>query len=248
MTYLKGRRIIVPNINLKKFYRICAFRNISFKSVDLNEITFKKYLTFKNQLFGGYIKAESYSIFVEKLRKSILLKLISKEELTQLVNKPLNPTSIHVLFKKSNKQISNSSVKALLSLLMKVYLLDHVKIIKFLSFDEEERQDRSLIYYYLSRRRDFISVKRLKDKFWDHPRKHRINDYLLGLWLENKIDIGGLDVPRKTCNDFGFTDIPPDQVDKFKSVETYRVRETGELKARVLLSDNNKLYPLNKGD
>lgn len=156
---MKNKKLIVPNINLKKFYRICAFQKTSFETVDLKEKSFRSYLKFRDHLFGGYIKAESYSIFIDEIRKAILSKIISKDNLIQLVNKPLNPITIKTFFKEKNREISNSSAKALLSLLIKVYLLDQVNVIKNISVDGEIDQDKELIYYYLLRRRDFISIK-----------------------------------------------------------------------------------------
>ena len=66
------------------------------------------------------------------------------------------------------------------------------------------------------------------------------------MWIDDKVDINGVDIPRKICHDQDYKSLPPDEVKKYKSIETYRVRETGELRARVALSDNYKLYP--KGD
>lgn len=71
---------------------------------------------------------------------------------------------------------------------------------------------------------------------------------MLDLWIEGKIDINGLDVPKEICRDYNFKNISPELVENFSSVETFRVRETGELKARIILQDDYKLYPLDKGD
>ena len=245
---MKNNKFIIPNVNLTKFYRICAFRDASPKSINLKEKTFRRYLKLRNYLFGGQIKAESYSIFIDELRKSILSKIISKEELVQFVNKPLNPTTIKTFFEEKEQEISNSSIKALLSLLIKVYLLDQINVIKNINVDNEIEQDKEIIYYYLLRRRNFISVKELKNKFRNYPRKHKINDYLIELWIEEKIDIIGLDIPKKICKNHDFKNLPLEQIKDFKSVERFRVRETGELRARIMLQDNYKLYPLNKGD
>jgi len=75
---LKNKKLIVPNINLKKFYRICAFQKTSLETVDLKEKSFRKYIKFRAHLFGGYIKAESYSIFIDEIRKAILILVKSK--------------------------------------------------------------------------------------------------------------------------------------------------------------------------
>ena len=245
---MKNNKVIIPNVNLKKFYRICAFRDTSPKSINLKEKTFRSYLKLRNYLFGGHIKAESYSIFIDELRKSILSKIISKEELAQFVNKPLNFTTIRIFFEKKEQEISNASIKALLSLLIKVYLLDQINIIKNINIDNEIEQDKEIIYYYLSRRRNFVSVKELKNKFRNYPRKHRITDYLIELWVEEKIDIIGLDIPKKICETHDFKNLPIAQVKDFKSIEKFRDRGTGELKARIILQENYKLYSLNKGD
>ena len=77
---MKNKRIIIPNINLKKFYKISAFQDVSHNSINLKEKSFNRYLKFRNHLFNGIVKAESYSIFIDKLRKSILSKIISKED------------------------------------------------------------------------------------------------------------------------------------------------------------------------
>ena len=245
---MKNKKFIIPNINLKKFYRICAFQKTSHETVDLKEKSFRRYLKFREYLFGGYIKAESYSIFIDEIRKAILSKIISEDSLNQLANKPLNPITIKNLFIEKNREISNSSAKALLSLLIRVYLLDQVNIIKNISVDGENDQDKELIYYYLLRRRNFISVKELKNKFSDYPRKHKINNYLLELWIDGKVDIGGLDIPKEICKDYNFENISPEQVKDYESIELFRIRETGELKARILIQDDFKLYPLDKGD
>lgn len=245
---MKNKKIVIPNVNLKKFYRVCAFKEVSHKSLNLKEKYFRSYLKLRNYLFGGFIKAESYSIFIDELRKSILLKIISKESLNQLVNKPLNPTTIKKFFEEKEREISNSSAKALLSLLIKVYLIDHINVIKTISVDKEIDQDKAIIYYYLLKRRDFISVKELKDKFSDYPRKHKINNYLLELWIEGRIDIGSLDVPKEICSNYNFKDLNPELVKDYESIEMYRIRETGELKAGIIIQDNYKLYPLDKRD
>ena len=233
-------------MNLKKFYKLCAFQNVSSKDIKLNQKTIAAYLKFRDYLFGGSIKAESYSIFIDELRKRILSKIISKEELSRLDNKPLSPMIIKKSFEEKKQQISFSSVKNLLSLLMKVYLLDQITTMKNISITDEETQDKELIYYYLLRNKDFISVKKVKEKFRDYQRRHRINDYLVELWIDNKIDIKGLDIPKKLCRDNDYKNLPLDKAKVYKSIETFRVRETGELRARISLSDNYKLYP--KGD
>ncbi|MFX1481273.1 MAG: hypothetical protein ACFFCI_24600, partial [Promethearchaeota archaeon] len=101
-------------------------------------------------------------------------------------------------------------------------------------------------YYYLLRSKDFMSVKKVKKSFRNSQRAHRINNYLIELWVDGKIDIKGIDIPREFCNEYEYTNLPPDKVKGYKSIETYRVRETGELRASIALSDNYKLFP--KGD
>jgi len=245
---LNNKRVIIPNIDLKKFYRICAFQNITPESIGIKEKSFARYIRLREKFFGGTIKAEAYSIFIDKLRETILLKLISKEDLEKLNNKPLNPITIKKIIKENRQEISNTSAKALLSLLIKVNLLDQVNIIKIVNLNKESERDKELIYYYLLRRRDFISVKKLKEKFWDYPRKHKINDYLLELWVEDKINIKGLDVPKEICVDYNFNNLAPENFKEYESIETFRIRETGELRARILVNDDYKLYPLDWRD
>jgi len=225
---------------------LCAFQNVSSKDIRLNEKTIKSYLKFRDFLFGGPIKAESYAIFFDKLRKRILLKVISKEDLSQLDNKPLTPMVIKKSLESNKHQVSLSSVKNLLSLLMKVYLIDQIPIIKTITIAEEDTQDKELIYNYLLRSKEFINIKKVKKNFKDSQRAHLINDYLIELWIDDKVDIKGVDIPKKLCYDHDYKSLPPDEVKEYKSIETYRVRETGELRARIALSDNYKLYP--KGD
>ena len=239
-------KLIIPNVNLKKFYKLCAFQNISSKNVRLSEKTVKSYLKFRDFLFGGHIKAESHAIFIDKLRKHILSKIISKDNLSQLDNKPLTPMIIKKVLESKKHQISLSSVKNLLTLLMKVYLIDQIPIIKIITMAEEDTQDKELIYNYLLRSKDFMNVEKVKKNFKDSPRAHRINDYLIELWIDDKVDINGIDIPKKLCHEHDYKSLPPDEVKEYKSIETYRVRETGELRARIALFDNYKLYP--KGD
>lgn len=239
-------KFIIPNVDLKKFYKLCAFQNVSPKDVKLNEKTFKSYLKFRDFLFEGPIKAESHAIFIDKLRKRILSKVISKEDLFQLNNKPLIPMIIKKALESRKHQISLSSVKNLLSLLMKVYLIDQIPIIKTITMTDEDTQDKELIYNYLLRSKDFMNVKKVKKNFRDSQRAHRINDYLIELWIDDKVDINEIDIPKKLCHDYDYKSLPPDEVKGYKSIETYRVRETGELRARIALYDNYKLYP--KGD
>ena len=236
-------KVVIPNVNLKKFYRLCAFQKISSKDLKLNETTFRSYLKFRDYLFGGPLKAESYTIFLDKLRKRLLSKVISKEDLSHLTDKPLNPMIFKEVFEKKKREISVSSAKALLSLLMKVYLLDEIPIIKSISITDEATQDKELIYYYLLRNKDLNSVKKVKQEFRDHQRLHRINDYLIELWIDDKIEIKGLDIPKSLCRDSDYKNLPLDEVKEYKSKETFRIRETGELRTRVSLSDSYKLYP-----
>ena len=225
---------------------MCAFQNVSAKDVRLNEKTVKSYLKFRDFLFGGHIKAESNAIFLDRLRKRILSKIISKEDLSQLNNKPLTPMVIKKLLESKKHQVSLSSIKNLLSLLMKVYLIDQIPIIKTITMADEDAQDKELIYNYLLRSKDFMNVKNVKKKFKDSQRAHLINDYLIELWIDDKIDINGVDIPKEFCQEHDYKSLPPDEVKKYKSIENYRVRETGELRARIALFDNYKLYP--KGD
>jgi len=225
---------------------LCAFQNVSAKDVRLNEKTVKSYLKFRDFLFGGHIKAESNAIFLDRLRKRILSKIISKEDLSQLNNKPLTPMVIKKLLESKKHQVSLSSIKNLLSLLMKVYLIDQIPIIKTITMADEDAQDKELIYNYLLRSKDFMNVKNVKKKFKDSQRAHLINDYLIELWIDDKIDINGVDIPKEFCQEHDYKSLPPDEVKKYKSIENYRVRETGELRARIALFDNYKLYP--KGD
>ncbi len=239
-------KFVIPNVDLKKFYKLCAFQNILAKDVRLNEKTIKSYKKFRDYLFGGSIKAESYAIFIEKLRKRILSKIISEEDLSQLDNRPFTPLIIKNLLERKKHQISLSSVKNLLSLLMKVHLLDQIPIIKIINITDEEAQDKELIYHYLLRSKDFLSVKKVKKYFRESQRAHRINDYLIELWIDDKIDIKGIDIPKGFCSNCDYKDLSPEEVKEYKSVETFRVRETGKLRARIALFDNYKLYP--KGD
>ncbi|KKN38936.1 hypothetical protein LCGC14_0748390 [marine sediment metagenome] len=242
------RRIVIPTINLAKFYRVCAYQKITPSSIGLTEKSFKRYINLKDYLFGKLVKAESFNIFIEVLRNSILSKIISKSELLQLANRPLNPSTIKRYFENKGNNISNSSTKALLSLMLKIHLIDQLVIIKSIRTEEGAEHDKELIRYYILRRRSFISVKELKNKFSDFPRKHKINDYLLELWVDQFLDIGGLDVPRLLCNNYNFKNLDPEQMKEYKSIEKIRVRETGELKVRVVIEDSYKLYPLDKRD
>ncbi|MEJ2279876.1 MAG: hypothetical protein P8Y70_19340 [Candidatus Lokiarchaeota archaeon] len=214
--------------------------------VRLNEKTFKSYLKFREFLFGGFVKAESYAIFIDKIREKIFSEILSKENLSHLDNKPLNPIILKELLERNNRQISLTSTKNLLTLLMKVSLIDQIPIIKIITISNEDAQNKQLIYNYLLRSKNTLNVKKVKKNFKDSPQVHRINDYLIELWIENKIDISGIDIPREILNDKSYKDLPPKQIKEYKSIETYRIRETGELKARITLSDNYKLFP--KGD
>ncbi len=239
-------KFIIPIVDLKKFYKLCAFQNVLSKDIKLNEKTVKSYLKFRDFLFGGLVKAESYAFFIDKLRNCILLKVISKEDLSQLDNKPLNPMMIMKLFENKKHIISLSSAKNLLSLLLKVSLIDQIPIIKIITMVEENAQDKELIYNYLLRNKEFVNIKKVKKNFKDSPRAHLINDYLIELWIDDKVEIKGVDIPKEFCQDRNYKNLPPDEVNGYKSIETYRVRETGELRARITLYDNYKLYP--KGD
>lgn len=238
------KKIIIPSINIERFYRICAFRDTSAKSIGLKEKSLKQYTKFRDYIFGDIIKAQSYSIFIDKLRDAFLSKIISHQELMELNTKPFNPMTIKQFFDNNNIQISNTSAKNLLSLLTKVHLVDQINIIKNVAIKEESEQDKQLLYYFLLRNNNFISIRTLKKKFKDHARKHKINDYILELWRDGKLDISKVDVPREICIKYGIKDIPPEHVKDFTSIETYRVRESGVLKARIMLQDNYKLFPL----
>ncbi len=242
------RKIVIPSINLQKFYKVCAFQKVSPSSIGLAENSFKSYIKLRVYLFGKLVKAESFNIFIEVLRNSILSKIITKSELIQLTNRPLNSSTIKMYFESRGDYISNSSAKALLSLMLKVYLIDQLNIIKYVKTEEEGERDKELILYYILRRRTFISVRELKNKFSNYPRRHKINDYLLELWVDEYLVIGGLDVPRLLCKNYNFKNLNPEQVKEYKSIEMIRIRETGELKARVVIEDNYKLYPLDKRD
>ena len=117
---MSNKRIIIPNISIEKFYRISAFRDTSAKSIGLKERSFKQYTKFRDSLFEGVIKAQSYSIFMDKLRDAILSKIISYKELNRLDTMPFNPMTIRQFFEDKKIQISNTSAKSLLTLLKKV--------------------------------------------------------------------------------------------------------------------------------
>jgi len=156
-------KIIILNVNIKKFYRICAFRDISTESIGLKQNSLKQYKNFRDYLFGGIIKAQSFSIFIDELKNAILSKIISYEELTQLGKKPFNPMTIKRFFEGKRIQISKSFAKSFLSLLFKIHLIDQLNIIKLVDIHEEIEQDKELLYYYLLRSKDFVSIKTLKD-------------------------------------------------------------------------------------
>ncbi|MFW9867031.1 MAG: hypothetical protein ACFFEN_13125 [Candidatus Thorarchaeota archaeon] len=237
-------KFVIPNVDLKKFYKICAFQKVSAKDVRLNEKTVKTYKKFRDFLFGGTIKAESNTIFMDNLRESILSKIISRDDLSKLDNKPLTPMILKNSLESKKHQISFTSVKNLLSLLMKAYLIDQIPIMKTIIMEDEEAQDKALIYHYLLRSKDFLSVKKVKKSFRNSPRAHRINNYLIELWVDSKVDIKGIDIPRELCNEYEYTNLPPNKVKGYKSIETYRIRETGELRASIAISDNYKLFPI----
>lgn len=236
-------KFIIPNVDLKKFYKLCAFQNLSSKDIKLSQKTIKSYLKFRDFLFGGLIKAESHTIFIDKLRNSILSKIISKEDLSQLDNKPLHPMIIKKSLEHKKHQISLASTKNLLSLLLKAYLIDNISIIKTINITTESTQDKDLIYNYLLRSKDIMNVKKVKKKFKDSPRAHLINDYLIELWIEDIVEIDGIDIPKSLIHKDNYKNIPPSEVKGYKSIETYRVRETGELRAKISLFDKYKLYP-----
>jgi hypothetical protein len=244
--YLTAKKIVVPQLSLKKFYKICAFRNTTPESINLSEKTFNYYIKFRNQLFGNHIKAETFDIFIDILRKKILSEIISNEELAHLENKPLNPNILKRTIESLGKEISNTSSKRLLSLLIKINLLDQVNVIKNLSYKNHFERDKELLYYYILRRKDFLKVKALKEKFKDHPRKHKINEYLLDLWMEEKIKLDKLDVPIIVAKENGIENIQINKVKDLNSIELYRIRESGELRARIVIQDDYKIYPINQ--
>ncbi len=241
---MPSERLSIPCVNLQKFYRVSAFRDTSARSIAVKPASFKQYINFRDFLFNGVIKAQSLPIFIEKVRNAIFAKIVSSDELALLENKPFNPMTIRGFFDGKDIEISNSSAKNLLTLLNKIHLIDQVNVIKKLDSNSEIEEDKNLIYNFLLRSKNLISLKKLKSKFGDHVRKHKINDYLIELWAEGKLDIDRCDVPREICRKYGIKDLPPEEVGSFNSIETYRIRESGVLKARVILRENYKLFPI----
>lgn len=238
-------KIVVPYVNLKKLFKLTAFPNASSEDVNLSQSTFASYIRFRDRLFDGNIEAKSFPIFFTKLREAIFSRIISEKTVKKIINKPINPSTIKNQIKKEGRKISDASSKAFLSLLRKLHILDQVNIIKKVKGETDSERDKEHIIYYLLRRKTFLTVKEVKKKFETLPRKHRINEYLLDLWLHEKVDIDGIDVPREICREYGYDEMPPSEVKDFEAIETFRKRETGELKARVILQDHFKLYPLN---
>ncbi len=138
---MEEKKIIIPSLDLKKFYKICAFKDATNMQVDLSEKAFKTYASFKNRIFENQVKAETYAIFIDLLRETILSKIISKQDLTNFDNKPINPTTVKNILKLQGKELSNASSKSLLSLLIKLNILDQVNITKNLS--EKTETERS---------------------------------------------------------------------------------------------------------
>ncbi len=241
MINLQNERIVIPYLDLKKLYRLSKVPHTTYQDLNISKKTFMKYIRFRDIIFGGIIKAESFTDFISRLREEIKTKFLSNKDLQNLKNNIYNPKIIKDLIEKKGRKISYSSSKALLSLLKKIYLIDRISVINFINNDTEDERNKNIILNYIMRITRHLSVKEIKIKFWNHPRKNKINDYLLELWLEKKIDIIGLDLTRDICQQYGFNEIPPDYLDQFESLERYRIRETGELKAKVIMKNNYRI-------
>ncbi|MHA1756243.1 MAG: hypothetical protein ACTSVV_05695 [Promethearchaeota archaeon] len=209
----------------------------------MSEKTKKSYLKFRDFLFGGVVKAESYTIFIDLLKEKIISKIIPEQLILQLNNKPINPTIFYEILKKHDYDISLTSSKNLQSLLLKLSFLDQFTILKTVVSKNESDQAKELIHNYILRSKNIISVKQIKNKFKDLHDAYRINDYLIELWLDDRITINGIDIPREHLVDKNYKDLSPEFVKKYKSIETYRVRQTGKLRAKIMLNDNYKVFP-----
>lgn len=237
-------QLTIPVINIEKFFKVCAFRNTTPKDIGVKKTKFNQYLKFKVFLFGDFIKAESIAIFYDVLTNAIFSKIISERNLDRCKDLPFNYDIFTEFMNKIHKKISRTSCKNLLTLLQKLNLIEKIPVIKKIAGKSENERDINQILYAIWKSTNTLTVKSLNSKFKNHPRFHKINDYILDLWVKNKINIKKIDVPREICQKYGIKDIPSDLVKKYKSVEIYRKRETGESKARLILKNSFKIYPL----
>ena len=228
-------RIIVPLINLRKFYLVSTSKDASKirARIDISDRTLRIYIKFRDFLFNGPVDVSDFDDFIVLLREKIFEKVIPKHLLEELSNNkiPFNCLTLKNILKKNGKEISVSSAKALLSLLKKLNIVFPMVIFHLISTNVE------LVYSFILQR-GITTVNEIKSYFSDAP---WVIDALLDLWSQEKIDIENLDVPKEIYKKYGRYDIPPEEVRGLKSINIYFDRRTGKKKAEIILSPKSKV-------
>jgi len=232
------QRIVVPYLDLYRFFKILTMKDPSKakEKLGLKEKTIKAYMNFGNLLFGEEQRdiPPSFEEFLDVIRENLFQKLPLHEVLSEMESKahPLNSTILLELLRKRGIAISMSSCKALLSLLKKLGVVSSIPKTVYSKAPED-----LVLSYILSKGE--VKFSDIKKKF---PIRD-IDDIIVKLWAEGKIEIPGLNVPRELVKKFG-RHIPADQIEEpppSKFLNQYVDRESGKKFLEIVIAPEDKV-------
>ncbi len=229
------KRLVIPKVNLKKFYQICVKKDpydLAGK-LKLSKRTLESYVKFRDLLFNGRVSALGFEEFLEKMKHS-LVELIGGEQLLKSLSNDrtyLNSATLKNKLKESGFKISMSSAENLISLLVNLGAVYPVRVFYYTPSLSEQ------VLGFIADK-GAVKVIDIKKKFEGNP---RIYDALLELWSKNLVEIPSLDVSREIYLEYGRTGIPAELAAPFKSVNFYVDRRTGKKVAEIILDDKAKV-------
>jgi len=214
---------------------VCTATNIDAitKRLGISERTLRKYLKFRDFLFGGTINVSNYEEFLEILRDKIFEKIIPWEALKESLNEnaPANFLTIKRIIEKNGNEISFSSAKALFSLLKQAGIISIVPMLRLVSSNVD------LVHHFILTK-GVVSVGEIMEKF---ARKTWVIQAIFELFRSGRVIIKGLDVPKEVVEKYEWYNIPVEVVQGCKSINIYVDRSTGEKRAEIVLDPRWKV-------
>jgi len=232
------KRIVIPYVNLYRFFKVLTMKNATKikEKLGIKEKTLKSYVNFGNLIFEEEKQniPPSYEEFLALLKEKLFQKLPLHKVLNEMENKsqPLNSIVLQELLKKHGIKISTSSCKALLSLLKKLGVICSIPKTIYSKSTED------LVLSHILAKGE-VKFSDIKKKF---PIRD-IDDIIIKLWAEGKIDIPGLNIPQEVAKKHG-RHIPADQINQLppsKFINSYIDRESGKKFFEIVIAPEDKV-------
>lgn len=233
----KSASVYIPFVNIYKLYKVYSNPNPDalMRLLQLSKRTIKSYLKFIDFLFNGEARAVmSFEEFKLLLRNKIMekLDLVKILDIMSQRGLPLNSHTLFTLLRAHGYNVSKTSCKALLSLLRKLEIVSSYPKTVLI------KDKKSLVYYYIYTKGE-VKFADIKKKF---PLRD-IQDIIIELYAEDKINIEGFDIPRNLVERYGrylpvevLKDSP-----RSRYINRYIDRRTGKEFYEIVIAPDDKV-------